>query len=73
MWEEDSRSSDITRRNNNVKKVSATRHCSKVDLTKQYSISEAVAIAKECATAKFDESLDSMFVSALIPVMLTSR
>ena len=30
----------------------------KVDLTKQYSISEAVAIAKECATAKFDESLE---------------
>ncbi len=30
----------------------------KVDLTKQYAISEAVAIAKECATAKFDESLE---------------
>ncbi len=30
----------------------------KVDLTKQYTISEAVAIAKECATAKFDESLE---------------
>ena len=30
----------------------------KVDLTKQYSISEAVAIAKECTTAKFDESLE---------------
>ncbi len=30
----------------------------KVDLTKQYSISEAVAICKECATAKFDESLE---------------
>lgn len=30
----------------------------KVDLSKQYSISEAVAIAKECATAKFDESLE---------------
>jgi len=30
----------------------------KVDLTKQYSISETVAIAKECATAKFDESLE---------------
>ncbi len=30
----------------------------KIDLTKQYSISEAVAIAKECATAKFDESLE---------------
>ena len=27
----------------------------KVDLTKQYTISEAVALAKECATAKFDE------------------
>ena len=30
----------------------------KVDLTKQYTISEAVALAKECATAKFDESLE---------------
>lgn len=30
----------------------------KVDLTKQYSLAEAVAIAKECATAKFDESLE---------------
>lgn len=30
----------------------------KVDLTKQYTISEAVAIAKENATAKFDESLE---------------
>lgn len=30
----------------------------KVDPTKQYSISEAVALAKECATAKFDESLE---------------
>lgn len=30
----------------------------KVDLSKQYSISEAVAMAKECATAKFDESLE---------------
>jgi large subunit ribosomal protein L1 len=30
----------------------------KVDLTKQYTISEAVATAKECATAKFDESLE---------------
>lgn len=30
----------------------------KVDLTKQYTLAEAVAIAKECATAKFDESLE---------------
>lgn len=30
----------------------------KVDLTKQYSLDEAVSIAKECATAKFDESLE---------------
>lgn len=30
----------------------------KVDLTKQYSLAEAVTIAKECATAKFDESLE---------------
>lgn len=30
----------------------------KVNLTKQYSIDEAVALAKECATAKFDESLE---------------
>ncbi|MDL2297713.1 50S ribosomal protein L1 [Synergistaceae bacterium OttesenSCG-928-D05] len=30
----------------------------KVDLTKEYTLSEAVAIAKECATAKFDESLE---------------
>ncbi|MDO5563261.1 MAG: 50S ribosomal protein L1 [Synergistaceae bacterium] len=30
----------------------------KVDLTKQYTISEAVAIVKENATAKFDESLE---------------
>ena len=30
----------------------------KADLTKQYTISEAVALAKECATAKFDESLE---------------
>ena len=30
----------------------------KVDLTKQYTISEAVALAKDCATAKFDESLE---------------
>ena len=30
----------------------------KVDLTKQYTIAEAVALAKECATAKFDESLE---------------
>ena len=30
----------------------------KVDLTKQYSIAEAVALAKDCATAKFDESLE---------------
>ena len=28
----------------------------KVDLTKQYTISEAVALAKDCATAKFDET-----------------
>lgn len=30
----------------------------KVDLSKNYSISEAVVMAKECATAKFDESLE---------------
>lgn len=30
----------------------------KVDLTKQYSLAEAVTIAKDCATAKFDESLE---------------
>lgn len=30
----------------------------KVDLTRQYSLAEAVAIAKDCATAKFDESLE---------------
>lgn len=30
----------------------------KVDLSKQYTIHEAVALAKECATAKFDESLE---------------
>lgn len=30
----------------------------KVDPTKQYSLSEAVTLAKECATAKFDESLE---------------
>lgn len=30
----------------------------KVDLTKQYTLAEAIAIAKECATAKFDESLE---------------
>lgn len=30
----------------------------KVDLTKQYTLAEAVAIAKDCATAKFDESLE---------------
>ena len=30
----------------------------KVDLTKNYTISDAVALAKECATAKFDESLE---------------
>lgn len=30
----------------------------KVDLTKQYPLSEAVTLAKECATAKFDESLE---------------
>ena len=30
----------------------------KVDLTKSYTISDAVALAKECATAKFDESLE---------------
>jgi large subunit ribosomal protein L1 len=30
----------------------------KVDLTRQYSIAEAVALAKDCATAKFDESLE---------------
>ena len=30
----------------------------KVDLTKQYTISEAVALAKDCATAQFDESLE---------------
>ena len=30
----------------------------KVDLTKQYTLSEAIALAKECATAKFDESLE---------------
>jgi len=36
----------------------------KVDLSKQYSISEAVAIAKECATAKLTRASNSMFVSA---------
>ena len=30
----------------------------KVDLAKMYSLDEAVALAKECATAKFDESLE---------------
>lgn len=30
----------------------------KVDLTKQYTLAEAVVIAKDCATAKFDESLE---------------
>ena len=30
----------------------------KVDLTKSCTISDAVALAKECATAKFDESLE---------------
>ena len=30
----------------------------KVDLPKQYTITEAVALAKDCATAKFDESLE---------------
>jgi len=31
----------------------------KVDLTKQYTISEAVALAKDCATAKFDETIEA--------------
>ncbi|MEG1642077.1 MAG: 50S ribosomal protein L1 [Synergistaceae bacterium] len=30
----------------------------KVDFNKDYTISDAVALAKECATAKFDESLE---------------
>ena len=30
----------------------------KVDSLKLYSISEAIGIVKECATAKFDESID---------------
>jgi len=30
----------------------------KVDLTKQYSLAEAVVVARDCATAKFDESLE---------------
>ena len=30
----------------------------KVDVTKLYSINEAVALAQECATAKFDESIE---------------
>jgi len=31
---------------------------SKVDSTKLYPIDSALAIVKECATAKFDESID---------------
>lgn len=30
----------------------------KVDINKKYSLAEAVALAKECATAKFDESIE---------------
>lgn len=41
-------------------KISKRRQAilAKVDAEKEYSISEAVALAKECATAKFDESLE---------------
>ena len=38
------------------KKLAASR--AKVDKTKQYSLDEAMALAKECAFAKFDESVD---------------
>src|SRR5512143_604368 len=38
------------------KKLAASR--AKVDKTKQYSLEEAMALAKECAFAKFDESVD---------------
>jgi large subunit ribosomal protein L1 len=30
----------------------------KVDSTKLYALADAIAIVKECATAKFDESID---------------
>jgi large subunit ribosomal protein L1 len=38
------------------KRVQALR--TKVDRTKNYAVAEALALVKECATAKFDESID---------------
>jgi hypothetical protein len=65
--------SDITtRRIIFQKKVSVQGTLEKVDLTKQYSISEAVAKAKECATAKFDKVTTQVRLG-VDPVMLTSR
>jgi len=39
----------------------------KVDSLKLYSIDSALSIVKECATAKFDESIDVLCNSASMP------
>ena len=36
----------------------AQAFAAKVDATKLYAIDEALSLVKECATAKFDESID---------------
>jgi len=33
-------------------------HAGKVDANKLYAVADALALVKECATAKFDESID---------------
>jgi ribosomal protein L1 len=39
----------------------------KVDTTKLYPLENALALVKECATAKFDESIDVRCSSASMP------
>ena len=45
----------------------------KVDLEKQYTPQEAVALAKETAYTKFDASVEVHMRTALDPARLTSR
>src|SRR5512141_765838 len=47
------------------KKLAASR--AKVDTSKAYTLAEAMALAKECAYAKFDESVDLAVVLGVDP------
>ena len=41
----------------------------KVDRTKAYPVGDALGLVKECATAKFDESIDASIIDSIESVL----